>query len=442
VLFYYNFEQRKTNMVIKLNILGKTASTLFSRSSLPGVSLISTFSSKIVSTAAVPSYSINAGVSEGRRFITSNSQEISDDESSKVFSSVFKLQPTFIPEQAEAKFSPEQIRQLQAILNVPPRELMDPVTFKGGPQQQFLSNVRDLHKMMRENYAQMIPRIGRNIYPLIVALDNEPGLEGIGGSYHLFLKDRSHYQIAPVSPIYELYKNLSHMALGLFTIIAPSFDNLKTPDWQDQLKVYKGKLERALGSLDDAQLDKEVEDRSRKMLGLTLSFVNDCLATGDASIGKYQSFSEQILPLIYTSMDQAAKIQMRTVIAAIEKWKAMLGPEWRDVYVAIPTIWPVTLQSPRQQIFQHLMDKDRIGSHLIIMEGVPDLEKAKDTLGRIVGDRLVGYTVFGNTTKEGQELVANFSTQFDVVSTRANDAVQEIQAEKDKSKGMCPMRPQ
>jgi len=43
---------------------------------------------------------------------------------------------------------------------------------------------------MRQNYAKMIAAVGENIYPLIVATDNEsPALAGTGGVYKVYFRN-------------------------------------------------------------------------------------------------------------------------------------------------------------------------------------------------------------------------------------------------------------
>jgi len=70
-----------------------------------------------------------------------------------------------------------------------PEKLIDIVAYRGKPLSEYRATLRDMNLLMRKNYAAMIEKIGRNIYPVIIAADAEAGFEGVGSSYTLFLED-------------------------------------------------------------------------------------------------------------------------------------------------------------------------------------------------------------------------------------------------------------
>lgn len=89
------------------------------------------------------------------------------------------------------------------------------------------------------------------------------------------------------------------------------------------------------------------------------------------------------------------------------KWKKMLGPEeWSKVYVMIPTVWPVALNSPRLQLFERIIDADKIHTHIITSEFPRNLEECRDVVGRVVGDRSVGRLVFGTADTKAKMKVS------------------------------------
>lgn len=50
-------------------------------------------------------------------------------------------------------------------------------------------SARQLNTFMRETYSNFIHQVGRSIYPFILASDYEPGFEGVGSTFTLFLRD-------------------------------------------------------------------------------------------------------------------------------------------------------------------------------------------------------------------------------------------------------------
>ena len=65
-------------------------------------------------------------------------------------------------------------------------------------------------------------------------------------------------------------------------------------------------------------------------------------------------------------------------MAALLKWKERLGAElWREVYVVIPTVWPVASQNPRLELFRNLLDEDQVSDIKMFMCTKPNSNKEK-----------------------------------------------------------------
>ena len=120
----------------------------------------------------------------------------------------------------------------------------------------------------------------------------------------------------------------------------------------------------------------------------------------------------------------ATQTQADANVEAILKWKNMMGPKlWREVFVLIPTVWPVGAGNPRSELFRNLLDKDRVNTHIIMSEFPRNIEECRTLVGRVVGDRGIGRFVFGNTTCEQQMKTVGLSTGIDVVTDDAIPAL-------------------
>ena len=232
-----------------------------------------------------------------------------------------------------------------------------------------------------------------------------------------------------------MLKSLSHMPLGIFTILGPSLQNPAACSWLDKLGDYSSRVAYALATLEHADLTEAMRQRCRDMLSITHDFVSGVLARRSIRLEEYSAYTAQMLPFIHLNLDDAARIQARAVTAAITRWKRELGPElWRRLYVVIPTVWPVSRESPRQQIFRQLMDPEEVNNRLIIGEGVGSIEEARTLLGRIVADRLVGRLVFTFDGEKNRALTAALSSPKDIVADSAREALSELSS--------CPFRSQ
>ena len=126
--------------------------------------------------------------------------------------------------------------------------------------------------------------------------------------------------------------------------------------------------------------------------------------------------------------------QAKAILPAMLKWKKLLGPEeWSQVHVMIPTVWPVALNSPRLQLFNRIIDQDKLHTHIITSEFPRNFEEARDLVGRVVGDRSVGRFVFGTADTKAKMKVLALSSRTDVVADDFEIAlsavVEELSAE-------------
>ena len=131
-------------------------------------------------------------------------------------------------------------------------------------------------------YADFIRKAGRNIYPVIIALENDKELgSGNGNTFVLYLKDGSEYRITPgLNGGYAVYKSASHILLGLGTILGPFVKNPSSQEWMKPLLVYKEHIERALTALEvyqENQNDGFGTKPVELLLKGTISFINECL---------------------------------------------------------------------------------------------------------------------------------------------------------------------
>jgi hypothetical protein len=103
------------------------------------------------------------------------------------------------------------------------------------------------------------------------------------------------------------------------------------------------------------------------------------------------------------------------------------------VYVVIPTVWPVALNSPRLQLFERIIDADKIHTHIITSEYPRSIDEARNVVGRVVGDRSVGRLVFGTADTKAKMKVLALSSRTDVVADdfeiALNDCIAQLDPE-------------
>lgn len=163
----------------------------------------------------------------------------------------------------------------------------------------------------------------------------------------------------------------------------------------------------------------------QSMLTSIIQFCHTCLSTKQLNLTQWTKLNQDNFPLIKRCMQEATSLQANSIIRQIQHWKDnVLSPqEWRELYVVIPTVWPVHDRNPRKEIFKRLMHPDRVETHLICSEWPRDHGEVRTLLGRIVGDRAIGRLVFGDETEEQRVKTMGLSSGVDVVLDDALPAI-------------------
>ena len=164
------------------------------------------------------------------------------------------------------------------------------------------------------------------------------------------------------------------------------------------------------------------------MMEQALNFINHCIQSQTISEDDLEQFRKKIISGIEINVHDAATMQVNEVRKAMEEVKQKLGPQaWSELFVVVNTIWPVSQESPREQIFKDIMDPDKVKTHLIIAEGIRDIEEARTLIGRIAFDRYTARKVFGIDTEKHRDFATALSTPLDLMS---QDATLALQAQK------------
>ena len=105
----------------------------------------------------------------------------------------------------------------------------------------------------------------------------------------------------------------------------------------------------------------------------------------------------------------------------------MLGDElWRELYVIIPTLWPVSRSNPRSELFRALLDEDKVETNIILSEWPRNEEDCRTMIGRVIGDRAIARYAFGDQGCKAQLKTIGLSTEMDVTNDDFVPALREV----------------
>ena len=342
--------------------------------------------------------------------------------------------------------------QASQILAVNRQEHQNNVSTSADEDKSLRLCARELNFYCRNHYATQMYNIGRNLYPMIVAMEFEQDFPGIGSVYHLYRNDHSEEVISPAANTqYETYKSFSHVLIGMHSVLSPYFKNPKATAWTITLKHI---LDRVIIAHEAvcAHPDATLRSHLQPLLELYVDFMKERLATRHSTLDLWLAMTEKAFPLVAASVNYAVSMQCQEVLPALLKWKEELGPEeWAKLYVVIPTVWPVSLNSPREILFRQIMDPRFVDTHIIKSDYPRNVEEARSLVGRVVGDRAMGTFSFGTQSVPAIMKVLAFGSETDIVADdfeavlvkelRKNGVEwnENVRLPDTKGKGACPM---
>ncbi|MGW6395386.1 hypothetical protein ACWFR1_33945 [Streptomyces sp. NPDC055103] len=288
---------------------------------------------------------------------------------------------------------------------------------------------------MRSHYAALKSDLIAQLSPVLVVQN-----DARGGRFTL-IHDGTQESLHPVGEVFELAKSVSHVPLGVFSIIAPhlsdrvpnvpganridahdlamvAFKDTTNTDWITPLRQYADTLAAARRQLDQAGIPPEMVVSCERVLDGALRFIQ--LSTTDRSfdIRSFEDFSYSVYADIRTNMRYAAEAQIAGVQGVLRKWRARIGESaWQDLYTVVLSQWATSQLNQNSIIIRPCMNPVKVASHLIDLPAAEPLSDpvfvALDNLARIVQDNIAAELVFpsdrpaADALKGPQDLLAD-----------------------------------
>jgi tRNA(Arg) A34 adenosine deaminase TadA len=297
------------------------------------------------------------------------------------------------------------------------------VAHRGTPTANLVKDIKELNTLVRTHYAKFITDVGLHLRPVIIASDYEPAFQGVGGTFKLFLEDGSVEHMTPAPASYQILKSLCHVTLGISSVVLPYLESPHAQGWQMGLASIGKQIDviHANLKMEGLSLDAEVTSFIKEMLEVTNDYVKETLKNGFVDADAFHSYTTRVGPYIRKGMANAGRVQVEADLPALMEWKKKLGDKWKDVYVIIPTVWPVAGDNPRERMLSFLLPNPSL--QIVKVQNQSSEADLFTTLGRVIGDRSVAAMVFGSDNEFGRDSQLALSTPRDLVSSACADAM-------------------
>ncbi|MQS36074.1 hypothetical protein FFZ77_10805 [Streptomyces katsurahamanus] len=280
---------------------------------------------------------------------------------------------------------------------------------------------------MRTNYATLKSDLIKRLSPVVVVQNDAKG-----GKFTLIHDGKQLETVNPVGEVFELAKSISHVPLGIFSILAPylsdkvpnlpngnridphdlkmvAFKGPATDGWIIPLQDYAATLINARQQLDKANLPPELVTSCGKVLDEAAAFIQASVRSKTFDMASFEDFSAKVYPSIRTNMTHAAAAQIAGVEGVMNRWRAQIGEAaWKDLYTVVLSIWTTADLNQASIIIKRCMNAAKVATHLIDLPTVETpsdpIFVALDNLARIVQDNIAAEMVFPTDQKVADAL--------------------------------------
>ena len=270
---------------------------------------------------------------------------------------------------------------------------LDMVAFASNPTVRARESIFDVDLHMRRAYADLKSELILKLNPVIIVNNDTKG-----GEYTL-IHNGVQESVHPVSQVFEMVKSISHVPLGIFSILAPYLKQPSAKGWQCPLQEFAVTLENALENIQQANMPAAAETACIRILSRGLAFIEQSISGGYFTIKSFEKFSASVFDAIGVNMQYASMAQIEGVKELMARWKEKIGEQqWKNLYTVVLSIWTTSVDNQNTVILRTIMDPDNLNTHLI---DIPTAEfpddpvfVALDNLARIVQDNVAAEMVF------------------------------------------------
>jgi hypothetical protein len=280
------------------------------------------------------------------------------------------------------------------------------------PAEIGTKNILQLNTTMFELYGNAAQVFRKNIlaqHPVILGL-----FSGAGGRFILYRPGMPPLEAPSVPIVYQLLKSVGHSTMALAEVVVPYLNSPNDLTWRAALAAYRNRMQSALDGLDAVPIRDDWKPTSRSILQNNIAFMDECLKNNAIVPDALQEFAKKQGPLLKENIAWAAQTQVGHWMDVIGGWKQMLAADWEKTYAASNTIYVARQNNILFSVLAQFFGPQATNDRLMLIETISFTTTPEDmleSLTRIIADRSVGATFFGNYYLMDYELMGGNARQ-------------------------------
>lgn len=202
-------------------------------------------------------------------------------------------------------------------------------------------------------------------------------------------------RVVYLPPRYADLKALSHMTLGLYSLLQPHVDKHDFPAWRADMQVYRARVADIAPLVDDLGLHWDDAKRVRGLVAASLAFMDRVAAAGFVSREDLRTYADGVGPSLLGNLYDASDVELKSLAALVTRWRSkMSAAEWARLYVVVLGVARPRERLPPYDYFERLLGPEAAGLRLIHADNVTDVAGALDLLATTVNDRRLAADFF------------------------------------------------
>jgi hypothetical protein len=255
-----------------------------------------------------------------------------------------------------------------------------------------------MNRMFRAEYKAARAEVIRKAEPIIVVAFDDLVLYWKGKRIRQGFTPRLYHEV----------KAVAHVPLTLYVMLHAQTGRRIGLDLEKRLNDLRGRIVAAEKSLAGRPgWTPAILRLHRTILARALRLIDGVLARARISRARLTGFARGVAPLLLASADVAARAQLSGLNALLNRWKAMLGPDWNRVKVANLAPRQAEPQNAQGSFVTAYFGRHLLNRRVFMTRNIFGPAGARTLLGTIYLDRAASIAFFGHPARLERDLLSD-----------------------------------
>ena len=255
-----------------------------------------------------------------------------------------------------------------------------------------------MNKMFRTEYKAARAEVIKKVEPIIVVAFDDLVLYWKGKRLKQGFTPR----------IYHEVKAVAHVPLTLYVMLHARTGKRISRGLERRLNDLRGRIVKAEASLKGRRgWTPRILKLNRWVLRRSVRLIDSVLARARIGKGRLTRYARNMAPAVLALADIAARAQLSGLNALLNKWKKMLGADWKRVKVANLAPRQADPQNAQGSFVTAYFGRHLLNRRVFMTRNIFGAGGARSLLGTIYLDRSASIAFFGNPGRLERDLLAD-----------------------------------